>query len=49
MLTQLEQRILDFIRDYIGDHEHAPTLSEIGRALEISSKGTVHRYVQSVM
>ncbi|TDY03730.1 transcriptional repressor LexA [Thiohalophilus thiocyanatoxydans] len=49
MLTQLEQRILDFIRDYIGDHEHAPTLSEIGQSLEISSKGTVHRYVQSLI
>jgi repressor LexA len=48
MLTQLEQRILDFIRDYFDAHEHAPTLTEIGQALGIKSKGTVHRYVQSL-
>lgn len=48
MLTQLEQRILDFIRDYLDEHDHAPTLNEIGKALAINSKGTVHRYVQSL-
>lgn len=48
MLTQLEQRILEFIRDYIGQHGQGPTLSEIGAAMDINSKGTVHRYVQAL-
>ena len=48
MLTQLEQRILDFIRDYISQHGHGPTLTEIGAAMDIKSKGTVHRYVQAL-
>lgn len=48
MLTQLEQRILEFIRGYIGQHGQGPTLTEIGAAMEIKSKGTVHRYVQAL-
>ena len=48
MLTQLEHRILEFIRDYIRQHGHGPTLAEIGAAMNIKSKGTVHRYVQAL-
>ena len=48
MLTSLENRMLEFIRDYIYRHGEAPTMTEIGHALEINSKGTVHRYVQSL-
>ncbi len=48
MLTQLEQRILAFIRRYIAQHGQGPTLAEIGEAMEIKSKGTVHRYVQAL-
>ena len=48
MLTQLEQRILEFIRSYIAQHGQGPTLTEIGAAMEIKSKGTVHRYVQAL-
>ncbi len=48
MLTQLEQRILEFIQDYIAQHGQGPTLSEIGAAMDINSKGTVHRYVQAL-
>jgi repressor LexA len=48
MLTQLEQRILVFIRGYIAQHGQGPTLTEIGAAMDIKSKGTVHRYVQAL-
>ena len=48
MLTQLEQRILGFIRDYIAQNGQGPTLAEIGAAMNIKSKGTVHRYVQAL-
>jgi len=48
MLTSLENKMLEFIRDYLARHGEAPTMTEIGRAIGISSKGTVHRYVQSL-
>lgn len=48
MLTPLEHRILDFIRAFIVRHGYGPTLTEIGAAAGIGSKGTVHRYVQSL-
>ncbi len=48
MLTQLENRILRFIRGFIARHGYGPTLTEIGAAMGIKSKGTVHRYVQSL-
>ncbi len=49
MLTELEQRILDAIRQHIAQHERAPTLVEIGNVVGVSSKGTVHRYVQGLI
>lgn len=49
MLTQLEEKILQFITHYIAQHGHAPTLAEIGAGLSIRSKGTVHRYVESLI
>lgn len=48
MLTQLEERILRFIRGHIARHGCGPTLTEIGAAVGVKSKGTVHRYVQSL-
>lgn len=49
MLTRLEEKILQFITHYIAQNGHAPTLSEIGKAVDIRSKGTVHRYVQALI
>ncbi len=48
MLTSLETRMLTFIREYIAQHGEGPTMTEIGEALGIQSKGTVHRYVQGL-
>ncbi len=48
MLTPLEHRMLRFIRAFIAGHGQGPTLVEIGAAVGINSKGTVHRYVQSL-
>ena len=48
MLTTLESRILDFVRAHLGRHAHGPTLTEIGTAVGVRSKGTVHRYIQSL-
>lgn len=49
MLTRLENRILKFISDHLAREQQSPTLKEIGEAMGISSRGTVHRYVQSLI
>jgi len=49
MLTGLEEKVLQFVTHYIAQNGHAPTLAEIGEALNIRSKGTVHRYVKSLI
>ncbi len=49
MLTQLEERMFTFIRGQIESNAVAPTIAEIANALNIKSRGTVHRYVQSLI
>lgn len=49
MLTRVEEKLLQFITRYIAQNGHAPTLVEMGKALGIRSKGTVHRYVESLV
>lgn len=49
MLTELEQRMLEAIRDHITTQGRSPTLVEIGDAVGVTSKGTVHRYVQGLV
>lgn len=41
--------MLRFIRRYLAQHGQGPTLTEIGTALGINSKGTIHRYVQALV
>lgn len=49
MLTELEQRMLIFIGDYLREHEgRSPTLAEIGEGCGVNSVGTVHRYLKSI-
>jgi len=47
-LTQTEVKIQDFIRTFINQNGHSPTLREIGDGVAIKSKGTVHRYVTAL-
>jgi len=48
MLTRREQDCYNFIHDFIAKQGHGPLLNEIANALGIRSKGTAHRYVQSL-
>ena len=47
-LTPTEAKIQDFIRLFIEQNGHGPTLKEIGEGVAIKSKGTVHRYVSAL-
>lgn len=49
MLTRLEEKVLQYITHYIAQNGHAPTLTEIGSAVGVRSKGTVHRYVEALI
>jgi len=48
-LTHLESRVLSAIDEHINDHGESPTIAELAKALRLKSKGTVHRYVQSLI
>jgi len=48
-LSPLEQKIYGYIRRYLARHDRGPTLPEIGAALDLSSKGSLHRYVQGLV
>ncbi|MCF6218097.1 MAG: transcriptional repressor LexA [Gammaproteobacteria bacterium] len=49
MPTPLEQKIVQALRHYIAQHGQAPTLQALGKRVGIHSKGTVHRYVNSLI
>ncbi len=49
MLTPAEQRVLDVFRDFSERYGHPPFLREIGEALGIRSKGTLHRHVRALI
>ncbi|RMG31245.1 MAG: transcriptional repressor LexA [Gammaproteobacteria bacterium] len=49
MLTPTQRRLLDFLERYWALHGQAPTLAEMGEALGIRSRGTVHRHVQALV
>ncbi len=48
-LTHLETRVLGAIERYVGQHGQSPTIAELASDLRLKSKGTVHRYVQSLI
>ncbi len=49
MPTPLEQKIVQALRHYIAQHGQAPTLETLGKHVGIHSKGTVHRYINSLI
>lgn len=48
-LTHLETRVLSAIERHMARHGQAPTIAELATDLRLKSKGTVHRYVQSLI
>jgi len=48
-LTHLESRVLSAIDQHINRYGQSPTIAELALALRLKSKGTVHRYVQSLI
>lgn len=48
MLTARQHKTLIFISKFLAREGYAPSLAEIGAALNIQSRGTVHRHVRAL-
>lgn len=48
MLTRGQHRTLTFIKEYMNEHEYAPTAAEIAQGTGIKSRGVVHRYLRAL-
>ena len=48
-VTHLEKKILDSIRSYYEQYNEMPTIRGIGKIVDISSPGTIGRYVNSLV
>lgn len=48
MLTRKQQQVLEFIRNYMSEHQQSPTEAEIATGIGIKSRGVAHRYVAAI-
>lgn len=48
VLTPAQHKVLDFIRQYLLAHGHAPSLSTIAAGLGLRSKTAIHRRIQAL-
>lgn len=48
-LTRRQREILDFVREFIAERGHSPSLMEIGARFGLSSPATVHKHVQRLV
>jgi repressor LexA len=48
MLTLAQQRAYNFIKKFVAEHSHAPTVAEVASGIGIKSKGVAHRYIQAL-
>jgi len=46
--TDRDREVYDFVRAYVARHGYAPKLREIGQAVGIRSRGTVHRHLRAL-
>jgi len=49
VLTGFEQRLLSAIASFVATHHQAPTVAELARELKVNSRGSVHRYLTSLI
>ena len=47
-LTKRQKEVLDFITDYLKEHEYAPSYLEIAQHFGISSPATIHQHVKAL-
>ena len=47
-LTQKQQRVYSFVRNFFDENDYAPTLSEIATAVNVSAINTVVKYLNAL-
>ncbi len=47
-LTDRQEQILQFIRNYIREHGWSPSIREIGKAFHIASTNGIARHLQAI-
>lgn len=47
-MTPRQQELLSYLREYIRQHEYAPSFAEMQERLQLASKSGVHRMVQGL-
>ncbi len=45
-ITKKQKEVLDYITNYLKEHDVAPTQKEIKEAFELKSYGSVQRYLK---
>lgn len=48
-MREIEEKILDFVSRFCFDEQRSPTLAEIADGIGYTSRGSVHRYVKSLI
>lgn len=48
MLTMKQNQVYQFIRSYIQQHQHSPTVEEIAEGIGIRSRGVAYRYLKAL-
>lgn len=47
-LTRMQEKTLNFMKEFIVSHGYPPTVREIGKALNLSSPATVHSHITNL-
>ncbi|HEY2665153.1 MAG TPA: transcriptional repressor LexA [Candidatus Binataceae bacterium] len=47
-LTKRQKQLLDFLANYIAEHDYAPTLEETGNFFGLSSLATIHKHLKNL-
>lgn len=48
-LTEKQQQIFDFIKNYINENGYPPSVRDIGEGLNLSSPATVHTHIKNLV
>lgn len=48
VIYRRQRELLEFLREYLRDHGHAPTLREMAKALGVSSVATIHKHLKAL-
>src|ERR1700694_5888836 len=47
-LTKRQKQVLDFIANFVDEHQYCPSYEEIARGLNLASLATVHKHISAL-